>query len=138
MYLIKKFILIILFSFVLFFLFLYISSPILNATSLIFPYAIHPFDIVNQYPLCWNIIKKMYCVNLFISIFIIVNSVLSFFINIKEKEIPVKKPASNNISEKGLYLYVGNNFLTKEKIFIPEKGLFQNILVTGTIGSRQN
>ena len=33
-------------------------------------------------------------------------------------------------------LLIGTNSITQEKIFIPEKGLYQNILVTGTIGSR--
>lgn len=35
-------------------------------------------------------------------------------------------------------LLIGTNSESKENIFITEKGLYQNILVTGTIGSRQN
>lgn len=134
MYLLKKFILVLFFSFLFFILFIYIFNPILNSESLIFPYAVHPFDIINTYPFYWNIIKKMYYINLFCSIFVIINSVFSFFI--KDKKQTIKKSNSNNIFEKGLHLLVGNNFLTEEKILIPEKGLFQNILVTGTIGSR--
>lgn len=32
-------------------------------------------------------------------------------------------------------MYIGNSVDTNKKIFIPEKGLYQNLLITGTIGS---
>ena len=41
---------------------------------------------------------------------------------------------SKNISNE-LFLFVGNNSENNEKIFLPEKSLYQNILITGTIGT---
>jgi len=34
-----------------------------------------------------------------------------------------------------LYLYIGNSCTNGEKVYISEQGLYQNILITGTIGS---
>ena len=36
---------------------------------------------------------------------------------------------------KNFCLYVGNNFKNNTPIYIHEKGLYQNLLITGTIGS---
>ena len=41
-------------------------------------------------------------------------------------------------NENSLSLLVGINPTTEKQVFIPEKGLYQNILITGTIGSRKN
>ncbi len=120
---------------------LLIFEPILTADTLIFPYAVHPFDIVNSFPKLWNYIKISYCVNLFISTFFILNSISIFF---KFNKIPKinKNTKSSNIDNTqrndGFSLLIGNNSNTDEQVFIPEKGLYQNILITGTIGSRQN
>jgi len=35
-------------------------------------------------------------------------------------------------------LLVGINSDNQKQVFIPERGLYQNVLVTGTIGSRKN
>ncbi len=37
-----------------------------------------------------------------------------------------------------LSLNIGKNIATNEDVIIPEKGLYQNILITGTIGTRKN
>lgn len=125
-----------LFSFVFFCLIIYIFIPIFKANSLIFPYCISPFDIINTYPKIWKIIKIIYCINLFITIFLILNSFSIFVLKMKKK--PIKKIKHITYPKSNLNLFVGNNSNTKEKVFIDEKGLFQNILITGTIGSRKN
>lgn len=129
---------VLLFSIFISIIILLVFEPILTADTLIFPYAVHPFDIVNSFPKLWNYIKIAYCVTLFISSFFILNSINIFF---KFNKVPKtnKKPKSNNIVEKNNFsLLIGNNANTYEKVFIPEKGLYQNILITGTIGSRKN
>ena len=111
-------------------------KPVLTATNLIFPYALHPFNIAHDYPKAWFCMKIFYCFSLFVTVFLTLNS-LSIFFNFK------KKPKKNNldedlINENNLNLLVGINPDNQKQIFITEKGLYQNILVTGTIGSRKN
>ncbi len=116
--------------------FLTIFKPILTARDVIFPYSIHPFNIPKDYPKIWLYIKIIYCLNLFIVNFLFINSIASFFsINRKPKIINTKK-AKNIEYIDCIKLLVGTNSESKEKVFITEKGLYQNILVTGTIGSR--
>ena len=119
------------------FLILIFFKPILTATNLIFPYSLHPFDIAHDYPKVWFYIKIFYCFSLFVTVLLILNS-LSIFFNFKKK--PKKKDNIDNnlINKSNLNLLVGINPDNQKQIFIPEKGLYQNILVTGTIGSRKN
>ena len=104
--------------------------------SLIFPYSVHPFDIAKNYEKPWFYIKLIYCINLFITNYLIINSIFTYFkINKKIK----KNLKLDKINEKNNFsLLIGFNSKNKEKIFIPENGLYQNVLVTGTIGSRKN
>lgn len=129
-------ILVLLFSFLCFSLVFYFFIPIFKADSLIFPYCISPFDIINIYPQIWKIIKIIYCINLFLTIFLILNSIFLFLSKTKKKSI--KKTKSITYPVSNLDLFVGFNSNTNEKVFIPQNGLFQNILITGTIGSRKN
>ena len=109
-------------------IFYYMFSPVLNASSLVFPYAIHPFDIVSTYPDTWAKIKFYYFVSLFVSYSII------YFNLTKNFKLSFKNPIVSNKSKKtGLNLLVG--LYNKEPIYLSERGLFQNILVTGTIGT---
>ena len=54
----------------------------------------------------------------------------------KSKTIHSKNPITN--LKNNFSLLIGKEFSSQKEIYIPEKGLYQNILVTGTIGSRQN
>lgn len=113
-------------------------KPILTATNLMFPYSIHPFDIAYEYPKAWLYIKIFYFFSSFITVFLTLNSISIFF---KFKKKPKKKnnlDEINSINENSLNLLVGITPDNQKQIFIPEKGLYQNILVTGTIGSRED
>ena len=129
--------LIIVISFLLFFINILIFYPILSSSNLVFPYAIHKFNIVKEYPVVWKLIKISYYISSYISILIIVNLLLTFkkgkFFNHTKKKETIQK--NEGI---GLCLFVGNNVSTQEKVYIPEKSLYQNFLITGTSGSRQN
>lgn len=129
--------LIIIISFLLFLINVFIFCPILNSSDLTFPYAIHKFNIVKEYPLAWKAIKILYYICSYFSILIIVNSLLTFKDKKRLKHNKKKKIVQKN-DQSGLYLLVGNNLSTQEKVYIPEKSLYQNILITGTIGSRKN
>lgn len=120
------------------FLILIFFKPILTAKNLIFPYSIHAFDIVTKYPKAWLHIKAVYVLSLFITVFLTLNSISMFF---KFKKKSKKKDNLDEVSfinENSLNLLVGINPNSQKQVFIPEKGLYQNILVTGTIGSRKN
>ncbi len=129
-----------LFLFVLFFGFLHFSvfSPIFQAKELIIPYGIHPFDICSKNPDLWKLIKISY---LFCSIFS--SFVLGHFLYIRillKFSFFQPKFSSKNSSyalkneRNSLHLLIGKD-AQNQKIYIPESGLYQNFLITGTIGS---
>ncbi len=106
--------------------------PILQADSLIFPYAIHPFDIIKVYPNTWILLKKVY----------ILSSLLVYIILFRYCFTAVHLPISKKYTTKQkicmqpidtLYLFIGKH--NGNPVYIPEKGLYQNILITGTIGT---
>lgn len=109
-----------------------IFKPIFSAQSLLFPFAVHPFDIAKVYPETWNLLKRLYFISSFFSFFILFNKLFnilySIFPNIK---INPKRKKLIPSEEFSLFLGMENN----SPFFISEKGLYQNILVTGTIGT---
>ena len=114
--------------------FIYILfMPIFCAKSLIFPYAIHQFDICKEYPKIWQLIKKLYLITFLISYSIILIKIIRKFkfkfIKEKDTNIIDDYKLSNEIN-----LIVGTNS-KNEYVKISEKGLYQNIFITGTIGS---
>ena len=114
-----------------FFLLKLFLSPIFTSTSVIIPYGLTPFDICIKHPIAWEYIKIFYIFFFACSISIISNSIFNLFfrnVNFSKKEKVLFNCDSLNI-------YIGNNNLTNEKIYLPEKGLYQNLLITGTIGS---
>ena len=119
--------------FMIFFFIIYWStfSPIYYSENIIITYAVHPFNICESQPILWNIIKVSSIFFYLFSIFI-----LFFFIS---KKIFYKKIKNNEENKNIIFPYdfsllIGldsNNSFVK----IPEKSLYQNILITGTIGT---
>ena len=136
------------FLFVFSFLSFKIFNPIYTATEIIIPYGIHPFDICSRNPQLWDIIKTTYIFTSSISFFIlghfiytrIILKIVQEFRNIKlkfeKKNDFVKKDKKYNSKDfqKALSLKIGKDE-NENIIFIPESGLYQNFLITGTIGS---
>ena len=126
-----------------------IFRPIYEATEVIIPYGIHPFDICTKNPELWQIIKITYIFTSSISFFLIghfvytriILKLIQFLKNIKsnsieknnKNKIANKNMKSNNF-KKSLFLKVGKDE-NKNIVYIPESGLYQNFLITGTIGS---
>ena len=79
----------------------------------------------------WLAIKIVYVLNLFIVSIIVVNIFSNF---VSKKSTKNKKITEFSKDDISLSVYVGEG-LNNEKFYIPERGLYQNILVTGTIGS---
>lgn len=113
------------------------------ADSIVISFSVHPFDICKKYPTFWFYFKRLYIIVSIISSIIFSNYFVNKFSNCKflsnnnynSKDVS-KISNSNytllNTNDLNLLAGVDNN---NHKIFIPYKGLFQNILVTGTIGS---
>ena len=119
------------FSIVLSFLF-FIFKPIFTANSLIFPFAINPFDIVKVYPKTWNLIIKFYFISFFFSFSILFSKFLKFLKYLFPNHNQIKHQKEKTICT-GLSLFLGLE--NKIPYYISEKGLYQNILITGTIGT---
>lgn len=114
----------------------FLFKPIFEATSIIIPYSLHPYDICITNPNLWKNIKFYFVVFYISSIFIYSTTIYRLIFssqNIdihKNSQIP-KKQSTNN---KELLLFAGKNE-NDNLIYIPEKSLYQNILITGTIGT---
>jgi len=127
----------ILFLFVLINLIIFILfKPIFYSNHILITFCINPFNICEKYPDAWNNFKKVFIISNIISSIIISNflslKILALFKKTNSNNIII--PSKLNKTNDSLSLLVGldNN---NNKVYIPEKGLFQNILVTGTIGS---
>lgn len=133
----KHFSIVLFISFLLFLLIISIFKPIFTAKQLFFPYAITKFDIISKFPTVWFYIKLSYCISCFFNLFLFINSIFKFIQNKKSKINKIKNPKFN-IDNVNYKLLLGTKSINNDKIYIPEKGLYQNILITGTIGSRKN
>ena len=110
--------------------------PIYTASEVIIEYGFNPFDICLENPDLWNLIKISFIVtflisNLVISRFIFIRFFKPLFIKLSSKNQSVKK---FEYDKNKLNLLIGKN---KENfnISVPESGLYQNFIITGTIGS---
>lgn len=127
----KRFLFCIFFTVISFCFYYKIFEPIYTSNTIIFRFAVHPFNICSEQPTIWKLIK------LFSIIFSIITYFIFFLFLSKKffckKNIKEKTENLNNI-DKGIYLKIGFNN-NNELISISEKSLYQNILITGTIGT---
>lgn len=109
-------------------------SPVFKATSFIIPYAFYPFDICVKAPIAWKYIKIAYCISSAWTGLLISNSIYCLVFKGKIKFGSLKK---SSIDKKalGINLFLGKDFNTNVPVYLAEKSLYQNILVTGTIGT---
>lgn len=120
------------------FIILKILFPIFIADEVIVIYGLRKFDICIEYPKVWNYIKITYIVTLIFS-----NLILSSFLSnlfsrkyVKDKKSNKKNQKPNKITkDKSLKLIIGYDENTDENIYVPEAGMYQNFLITGTIGT---
>ena len=122
--------------FIIIFVFIYlliinkIFTPIFLSNNIIISFAIHPFNICEKEPFIWEIIKKIFIIsNIFISF--LISFFISKFFFLKKK---INKKNINSISKNSLSINLGLN-INNELVSISEKSLYQNILITGSIGS---
>lgn len=115
-----------------------VFKPIYISSSIMIPYSLHPYDICITNPHLWKSIKFYFVIFYLLSAFICSNSLYSLIFRNKFNDKLVNKttvkPTSKFTNNKDLSIIAGkdeNNNL----VFLPEKSLYQNILITGTIGS---
>ena len=108
--------------------------PVFVSDSIRFPYSIRPFDICVEFPLVWFYIKILYVIFYIHFSFVLANRFHFKFFSLSKKQKNYNSSTDVQIL-KGLNLFIGNNSHTGQHVHIPERGLYQNLLITGTIGS---
>ena len=108
-------------------------QQIFSSNYILIDFALHPFNICEKYPDLWSFIKATYIFSSNLSFLIISNLIYSLIFSKEKKEN--SNLITNNISQDSkLNLLVGTDS-NHNLVHICEKGLYQNILITGTIGS---
>jgi len=110
-----------------------IFFKIFFSNYILIDFALHPFNICEKCPDLWDFIKITYVISFNGTALIISNLIYS---TIFSKETLNKKEIDliNDIVSSELNLLVGKDSNGKF-VHISEKGLYQNVLITGTIGS---
>lgn len=124
-------------------------------------YGIHPFNICEKNPDLWYLIKISFAITYVFSSIILSNLFYQFFLippvsflhrlfskelfryflgllknkRCKSSILNIAPDSSRFSSVEPLKLYIGETFSSKQPIYLSEKSLFQNILITGTIGT---
>ncbi len=122
-----------------------IFIPLYNQNHIIVDYGLHAFDICIEQPVLWKYCKIWFCFTYIFSSFFFSNMIyhlfLHKFLKSSKKYKPKIKKQKNSISlinsetDDSLKLLVGETEKEKNLIYLPEKSLYQNILITGTIGT---
>lgn len=120
-------------------LYYHLFLPIYLSSEIIIPYGLHPFDICSQNPNLWRLIKILFIIsfvisNLVISHFIFYRFLRKFFISNKKNSKQLEDFNKMSTSYSKLNLLIGKN-MDNLYVYIPESGLYQNFIITGTIGS---
>lgn len=115
------------------FLLFLIFNNIFYSNNILIDFAIHPFNICEKYPDLWYFIKVSYVISFNITILIVSNLIYSTIFS-KETINKHENNIISNIDNSCLNLLVGRDG-HNNLIHINQNGLYQNILITGTIGS---
>lgn len=122
---------IIFFSAILILLNIFIFYPIFISNNITISFAIHPFNICKKHPEFWHYFKIIYIVILVISSLSLSYILVKYFLHLNTNNVLSKKETYVST----LNLKIGYSQSQNQDIFLPEKSLYQNILITGTIGS---
>lgn len=116
---------------------LYFFKSIFIAKEVIIEFGVRPFDICKENTILWEYIKKGYILSLACTSLIINNYLYNnlYKLIIKAYKLHVKDRSNIINNEKQIKLLIGYDKHTKKNIYLPERGLYQNFLITGTIGT---
>lgn len=108
---------------------LFFSIYLSNNINIFF--AVHPFNICYKYPNGWKLIKNSYIIISFFYYLILANVLYS---NLFRKNPKTSFSKNTFTLDPYFNLKIGLDS-SNNNVFLPLKGLFQNILITGTIGT---
>ena len=125
------------------FLITYIFSSFIISNFLYLIFSLFFKELFNSIKIIFNKLKNNFKI---INLKKIINFILYIFLNFKLNKTTFFDNTENNnlikinnlekqIIKKDLKLFIGNNFELKTPIYLSEKSLYQNILITGTIGT---
>ena len=120
----------IIFTIISFLIYFHFFKLIYNSEIIVISFAIHPFNICEKNQNLWNIIKTLSIIFYMFSNFTIFFSISKILFKKRKKIINNK----NKYSKNNLSLLIGKDE-NNNSVIIPEKSLYQNILITGTIGT---
>ena len=109
-------------------------SPIFKAEEIIIPFGLRPFDVCYDIPLLWKYIKITFIIFYVFSNYIIINTIITRF-KLFNKTIVEDFPLNSKSKNSSLQLLIGKDISSNQNVYIPEPGLYQNFLITGTIGT---
>ena len=107
--------------------------PVFASDEIIINYGIKPIDIYNQNYKLWFSLKSAYCILYICSNLIIIHFIFNKLFPKKEEIENIENEQSKQ--EDKIELLIGYDYENKKDILISESGLYQNMLITGTIGS---
>ena len=109
-------------------IFMILFNPIFTSKEIFIDYGFISFDVCKKFAFIWDYIPYIYFITSFWAYTLIGNSLFSLLFKNFHKEV------INNKVPAGLNLYIGKTVDNKD-IYLEESGLYQNFLITGTIGS---
>lgn len=110
-----------------------IFNPLFTSTNLIINLFSGSFDICSKYPDLWSKLKLLYLIFFILSNLIYSNMIYPIFF--KKSKLKISDIQKNQMQD--LHLNITSNSL-ETPIIIPKEGLYQNLLITGTIRYREN
>ncbi len=113
-------------------------KPIFKAQEIIIEFGLRPFDICQENPLLWEYLKKAYILFFTISSMIINNSIYNHLIKLRHtaNKYKIKRKNKEKTNDaNNVRLLIGYDIDNNQDVYISEKGLYQNFLITGTIGT---
>lgn len=110
---------------------LVIFYPIFTSNNITISFAIHPFNICDKYPAFWHFFKIFYILALVVANCSISYMLIKNLIHLPTPSLEQTHPQLNS----NLCLTIGYSQNQNQDIILPDKSLYQNILITGTIGS---
>lgn len=117
-----------LFSLIITTCFVLLFMPILTSNSIFIDYGFVSFDVCEKLSFIWKYIFEIYSISSFIAYFFIGNSIFSHFFKNIPNDVKTKSEPT------GLHLFIGKTDDNND-VYVDEAGLYQNFLITGTIGS---
>ena len=111
-------------------------SPVFKAKEVIITYGIKPVDICSKSPILWKYIKIIYVITFLFSNIVLIKILIQKNLNQRKNKLARTNKIQTKIEEDNkLKLLIGYNLTENKNIYIAESGLYQNFLITGTIGS---